>query len=103
MTIPANLRARGTVIGWIVFIFLLLPVLIFALGVGFSDGFTAGRVAVALAELAVIVLAAWLLGRGLSRGSRSTVLIAALIILLILVAYGAAVALLIGGLKIQIF
>ena len=103
MPIAASLKTSGNLVGWIVFVVLLLPILIFLNKVGTIDGFTPERLAVAAGEAAVVALAAWLLGRGLSRGAAALISAAAVIIVLILIAYAAAVWVLVFGLNFKIF
>ncbi len=103
MTIPTSWRSHSTIIGWIVFAILSLPILAFALGVGFSDGFEFAKLITATIYLMVVGFASWLLWYGLSKGSATLVIVASLAVILILVAYAAVLSLLVGGLKIKVF
>ncbi|XUW99869.1 MAG: hypothetical protein TUN42_08215 [Dehalogenimonas sp.] len=94
---------RGTVIGWIAFVVLSLPVIAFAIGVGISEGFNLNRLAVTAIDIATVGFASWLLGFGISRRSKPLIVLASIFILLILVTYAAAISLLIGGLNIKVF
>ncbi len=103
MAIPTSWRSHGTAVGWVVFALLSLPILAFAVGVGFSNGFLLSKVVTAAIYVAVVGLVSWLLSYGLSKGSIVIVAVAFSLVILILVVYAAAVSLLVGGLKIKIF
>jgi len=85
------------------FAILALPLLFFAIRIGISDHLTFGKVIAAIIEFMVVGFAAWLLKYGLSKGSIILVTLALLMVIMILIAYAAAISLLVGGLKIKIF
>ena len=89
--------------GWIVFAVLSLPILAFAIGVGFSNSFMLSRVVTPTVYLMVVGFASWLLSYGLSKGSIVLVTVASLVVILILVAYAAVISIFVGGLKIKVF
>ena len=103
MPLPGGLKSHAVAIGWIAFAILVLPILVFAFGLAFSDGFMLDRVAVAAVEIGVVGITSWLLGYGLSRGRVALVIAALILVVLILVVYAAVISLLTGGLKIKIF
>ena len=103
MPIPKGWRSHSTAIGWATFIILSLPLLFFAVRIGFAEGFTFGKAIAAAIGITVVGLISWLLDRGLSRRSTILLTVASLLILIILAAYAAAISLLVGGLRIRIF
>ncbi len=103
MTLPKSWRSRGTLVGWVAFVILSLPNLFFAVRLGVSEGFNFGKVVAAVLGEVAIALVSWALGRAMSRGSAILLAISSLLILVILIAYGAAISLLVGGLRIKVF
>ena len=103
MTLPKTRRSRGTLVGWIAFVVLSLPNLFFALRLGVSEGFNFGKVLAATLGEAAIALVSWALGHGVSRGSAILIVISSVLVIAMLIAGGAAISLLIGGLRIKVF
>ncbi len=90
-------------IGWVVFAILSLPILVFALGVGLSGAFSAAKAGTALAYLSVVGLSSWFLVVALGRRSVNLIVLALAVIALMLVAYAAAIYVLLFGLRIRVF
>ncbi len=101
--IPKSWRSRGTALGWAVFVILAAPLLFFAFRLGLSEGFAASKAAAAAAGVVAIALVSSMLGYGLSRGWLILVIVSSVLVLAILVAYGAAISLIVGWIKIRIF
>ncbi len=89
--------------GWAAFVILSLPNLFFAVRLGLYEGFNFGKVIAAALVEAVITLVSWALGRAVSRGSAILVVISAVLVIAMLIAYGAAISVLVGGLRIKVF
>ena len=103
MTLPKSWRSRGTLVGWTAFVFLSLPNLFFAIRLGVSEGFNVGKVTLAMLGEAVIGAVSWALGHAVSRSSVILLIACSLLLVAMLIAYGAAISLLIGGLRIKVF
>lgn len=103
MTLPKSWRSRGTLAGWTAFIVLSLPNLFFAIRLGVSEGFNFGKVTLAILGEAVIGVVSWALGQAVSRASWILLIVSSVLVMALLMAYGAAISLLIGGLRIKVF
>ena len=103
MTLSENWQSRGVIVGWTAFVVLSLPALFFAIRLGLSEGFNFGKASATVLSEAAIGIVCWALGHGFSRGSPILIIAASVFVTAILIAYGAAISLLVGGLGIKVF
>ena len=103
MEVPGRWSSHSTLIGWVAFVVLSLPTLVFFVRANLFDEFDLARVFSIAVFLVLIGLISLLLRYGLSRSSVPAIAVALLLIVFILITYAAVFSILIGGLKIEVF